>query len=91
MNCYIECGKILERRKGKGIIRKVINKKNPWGDNLVFEIEHIKGNFKTHYVVSVEGTIIDPFLQERGQIPEEDYLRIIYKNHEELKMVDSAR
>ncbi len=87
MNCNIECEKILERREGKGIIKKVFNKKDPWCENPLFDVKHIKGNSKIHYVVSVEGTIIDPFLQKRGQIPEEDYLRIVYRNYEELKII----
>ena len=41
-----------------------------------------------HYIVSLkEGVIIDPFLREKGQIPEEDYLKIAYKNSEELRII----
>jgi len=87
MNCYEECEKILEERKSE-IIRKIINNKNQWGDNPIFEVEHIEGNFKMHYIVSLkEGVIIDPFLREKGQIPEEDYLKIAYKNSEELIII----
>ena len=41
-----------------------------------------------HYIVSLkERVIIDPFLREKGQIPEEDYLKIAYKNSEELIII----
>ena len=50
MDCYIKCEEILEQRNN-GIIKRVINKQDPWCKNPLFLVEHIKGSSKTHYII----------------------------------------
>jgi len=86
MNCAKECEKILKEQK-LGIVRKVINKNNPWENNPFIVVQHLKGNYVKHFIVQIGDEIIDPFLQEGVLIPKEVYLEKVYKNHEELKIV----
>ena len=83
-NCLIACNEIIDKFPN-GIIRKVINKNDPW--QLWFSVKHIKGNYNLHFVIQTGDNIFDPFLKEKELIPVGEYLERAYKNSEELKIV----
>jgi len=81
-DCLSQC-KDLMKIHLSGMILKIINKNNPWGDNAMFNLDHLKGIYKIHYVIEDESKIFDPFLED--PIPKSEYLKRVYKNHNELK------
>jgi hypothetical protein len=89
-NCHSQCVDIVSKitsDSSNANIREVSNKHNPFGNNLGYDVEHIKGNYERHFVVQIGNSILDPFLREMGLIPLDKYLTKVYKNHEELQIV----
>ncbi|GBE20234.1 MAG TPA: hypothetical protein ENG87_01360 [Candidatus Pacearchaeota archaeon] len=86
-NCHIKCKTIISNLSTNADIKKVFNKNDSWGDKPGFYVEHIKGDYKSHFVVQVGDKILDPFLEEMGEIPIKEYLNQVYKNPEELRII----
>lgn len=86
-NCYHSCKRLINEKYPEARIKKIINTLNPWGNKPGFFVEHIIADYKVHYVLEENKSIIDPFLLKEGLIPKEDYLQKYYKNYQELRIV----
>lgn len=69
-----------------GKIIRIINENNPFGDKVMYGLDHIQGFYCAHYVVLDNSLIFDPFLEKA--IPKKDYLKKTYKNFRELRFSD---
>ena len=86
--CHSQCVDISKRIPEGANVKKAINVHNPWGENPVFKVRHLTGDYTCHFVVQVGEVILDPFLREGGPIPAEEYLGRAYKNPEEIRLVN---
>ncbi len=81
-SCFHKCDVFLMNNIGGELV--IVNK-----EGKLYGVKHANGiDYNKHCVVEILDGIWDPFLQDKGIIPREEYLERAFRNPDELKIVN---